>query len=44
MGQVNEKRRRKTEMNIRFVKNEAGANLQQLMDYAAQLTGIGDDL
>lgn len=30
-------------MNIRFVKNEAGANLQQLMDYAAQLTGIGDD-
>lgn len=43
MGQVNEKRRRKTEMNIRFVKNEAGANLQQLMDYAAQLTGIGDD-
>lgn len=25
-------------MNIRFVKNDAGANLQQLMEYAVRLT------
>ncbi|KLU59523.1 hypothetical protein CEB3_c45130 [Peptococcaceae bacterium CEB3] len=31
-------------MNIRFVKNEAGANRQLLMEYTARLTGIGDDL
>jgi len=30
-------------MDIRFAKNEAGADRQQLMEYAARLTGIGDD-
>jgi GNAT superfamily N-acetyltransferase len=30
-------------MDIRFVKNETGTNRQQLMEYAARLTGTGDD-
>ena len=30
-------------MDIRFAMNKAGAKRQQLMEYAARLTGIGDD-
>lgn len=44
MGQANEEKRRKVEMSIMFVKNEAGANLQQLMEYAAKgYTRLGVD-
>ena len=30
-------------MDIRFAMNKEGAKRQQLMEYAARLTGIGDD-
>jgi hypothetical protein len=41
--QAKKEKRRKTVMDIRFAMNKAGAKRQQLMEYAARLTGIGDD-